>query len=37
MSNVTDFEMGEFDTFPKILRHNAKNWPNNTAMREKEL
>ncbi len=32
-----DYEMGEFDTFPKILRHNAKNWPNNIAMREKEF
>lgn len=37
MSTVKDFEMGEFDTFPKILRHNAKNWPNDTAMREKEF
>lgn len=36
MSNQ-DFEMGEYDTFPKILRHNAKNWPNNIAMREKEF
>lgn len=25
------------DTFPKILRHNAKNWPNDIAMREKEF
>ena len=32
-----NYEMGEFDTFPKILRHNAKNWPNNIAMREKEF
>ena len=32
-----NFEMGELDTFPKILRHNAKNWPNDIAMREKEF
>lgn len=32
-----DFEMGELDTFPKILNNNAKNWPNDVAMREKEL
>ena len=32
-----DFEMGELDTFPKILRHNAKQWPNDIAMREKEF
>ncbi|SCA55573.1 Long-chain-fatty-acid-CoA ligase [Candidatus Terasakiella magnetica] len=25
------------DTFPKILRHNAQNWPNEVAMREKEF
>jgi len=32
-----DYEMGELDTFPKILRHNVKNWPNDIAMREKEF
>ncbi|MCI2284015.1 long-chain fatty acid--CoA ligase [Colwellia sp. MSW7] len=32
-----DFDMGELDTFPKILRHNAKNWPNDISMREKEF
>jgi len=32
-----NFEMGELDTFPKILRHNAKNWPNDISMREKEF
>lgn len=32
-----NFEMGDLDTFPKILRHNAKNWPNDIAMREKEF
>ncbi|QBG34822.1 long-chain fatty acid--CoA ligase [Litorilituus sediminis] len=32
-----DFEMGDLDTFPKILRHNAKHWPNDVAMREKEF
>ena len=41
MSNLQattkDFEMGELDTFPKILRHNAKSWPNEIAMREKEF
>jgi len=25
------------DTFPKILRYNAQNWPNEVAMREKEF
>ncbi|OUS24705.1 long-chain fatty acid--CoA ligase [Thalassotalea sp. 42_200_T64] len=37
MNNTNKFEMGELDTFPKILRHNAQNWPNDTAMREKEF
>lgn len=41
MSNLQaatkDYEMGELDTFPKILRHNAKSWPNDIAMREKEF
>lgn len=38
MSIVTqNYEMGDLDTFPKILRHNAKNWPNDIAMREKEF
>ena len=41
MSNIQaatkDYEMGELDTFPKILRHNAKSWPNEIAMREKEF
>jgi len=32
-----DFEMGELDTFPKILRNNAQYWPTDTAMREKEF
>lgn len=32
-----EFDMGELDTFPKILRHNAKNWPNDISMREKEF
>lgn len=32
-----DFEMGDLDTFPKILNHNAKHYPNDVAMREKEL
>ena len=41
MSNVPavqeNYDMGELDTFPKILRHNAKNWPTDIAMREKEF
>ncbi|MCW8866435.1 MAG: long-chain fatty acid--CoA ligase [Colwellia sp.] len=41
MSNVQavkeNYDMGELDTFPKILRHNAKNWPTDIAMREKEF
>ncbi|MBL4900216.1 MAG: long-chain fatty acid--CoA ligase, partial [Colwellia sp.] len=37
VSASKDFEMGELDTFPKILRHNAKSWPNDIAMREKEF
>ncbi|MCP4321329.1 MAG: long-chain fatty acid--CoA ligase, partial [Alteromonadales bacterium] len=36
-SQSNDFEMGALDTFPKILRLNAKNWPNDIAMREKEF
>jgi len=32
-----NFEMGELDTFPKILSHNARNWPTDVAMREKEF
>ncbi|QQX79011.1 long-chain fatty acid--CoA ligase [Shewanella sp. KX20019] len=31
------FEMGDMDTFPKILRHNATLWPDDIAMREKEF
>ncbi|MBA6347555.1 MULTISPECIES: long-chain fatty acid--CoA ligase [unclassified Colwellia] len=37
MSITNDFDMGALDTFPKILRENAKNWPNDIAMREKEF
>lgn len=37
MNKAKAFDMGELDTFPKILRHNAKNWPNDIAMREKEF
>jgi len=32
-----DFDMGELDTFPKILRHNALKHPNDISMREKEF
>ncbi|WP_028109606.1 long-chain fatty acid--CoA ligase [Ferrimonas futtsuensis] len=31
------FEMGELNTFPKILRHNGQHWPGDVAMREKEF
>ncbi|MCG9730474.1 long-chain fatty acid--CoA ligase [Shewanella sp. Isolate13] len=31
------FDMGDMDTFPKILRYNAKHWGSDTAMREKEF
>jgi len=34
---VNNFDMGELDTFPKILRHNAKLWPNDIAMLKKNL
>ena len=37
MRTSNNFEMGELDTFPKILRSNAANWPNDIAMREKEF
>ena len=29
--------LGELDTFPKLLLHNAANWPDAVAMREKDL
>jgi long-chain acyl-CoA synthetase len=29
--------LAELDTFPKLLLHNAANWPNEVAMREKDL
>lgn len=29
--------LAELDTFPKLLLHNAANWPNDVAMREKEF
>lgn len=35
MSNYCDIKT--HDTFPKILRYNAQNWPNEVAMREKEF
>ncbi len=35
--SANGFEMGELNTFPKILRHNANNWPSDIAMREKEF
>jgi len=36
-NGLEKYDMGELDTFPKILRHNAKNWPSDVAMREKEF
>ncbi|MGE4281938.1 MAG: AMP-binding protein, partial [Magnetospirillum sp.] len=30
-------DVAKFDTFPKLLRENARRWPNDTAMREKEF
>jgi len=36
-SDGTRFEMGELNTFPKILRHNAANYGSDIAMREKEF
>ena len=29
--------LAELDTFPKLLLHNAANWPSEPAMREKDL
>ncbi|MEM5527424.1 long-chain fatty acid--CoA ligase [Gammaproteobacteria bacterium AS21] len=37
MSTANTFDMGEINTFPKILKHNAIHWPNEIAMREKEF
>jgi long-chain acyl-CoA synthetase len=34
MTNYCDIKV--HNTFPKILRYNAQNWPNDVAMREKE-
>jgi len=34
--NANYCDVKTHDTFPKILRYNAKNWPNDVAMREKE-
>jgi long-chain acyl-CoA synthetase len=36
-NNERNFDMGELDTFPKILSYNAEKWPNDVAMREKEF
>jgi long-chain acyl-CoA synthetase len=36
-SSGNRFDMGDMDTFPKILRHNAMMWGNDIAMREKEF
>ena len=29
--------LDQLDTFPKLLLHNAANWPDEVAMREKDL
>lgn len=34
---INKFDMGDKNTFPKILQHNANHWPNDIAMREKEF
>lgn len=34
---IKDFEMGELNTFPKILLNNAQLWPDDISMREKEF
>ncbi|PKH54952.1 long-chain fatty acid--CoA ligase [Shewanella sp. Choline-02u-19] len=36
-SSANRFDMGDMDTFPKILRHNATLWGDDIAMREKEF
>ncbi len=36
--NVPDYgDVTVHDTFPKLLAHNARNWPDEVAMREKEF
>ena len=30
-------DITRLDTFPKVLQHNAKHWPEQVAMREKEF
>jgi long-chain acyl-CoA synthetase len=30
-------DVKKFDTFPKLLAHNAANWPNEVALREKDF
>ncbi|KPZ62451.1 long-chain fatty acid--CoA ligase [Pseudoalteromonas sp. P1-7a] len=35
--SINDFEMAELNTFPKILQFNARQWPHEIAMREKEF
>ena len=37
MSRPQPPALGDLDTLPKLLLHNAANWPNDLAMREKEL
>ena len=34
---MTFTDVKTFDTFPKLLAHNAANWPNEIALREKEF
>jgi long-chain acyl-CoA synthetase len=37
ISTKNNFDMGELNTFPKILRDNAQKYPSDIAMREKEF
>jgi long-chain acyl-CoA synthetase len=30
-------DISRYDTFPKLVLYNAENWPNETALREKEF
>ena len=37
-SNIPEYaDVKSLDTFPKVLAYNARNWPKEVAMREKEF
>ena len=37
-SNIPEYaDIKSLDTFPKVLAYNARNWPKEVAMREKEF